>query len=155
MGDLVLTGSSVSKAGVCPCEAVLAMTSECVVPEVFFHSSQSDLLCNFAWHWREAGRPAIPRVLLLTLLGNWDDKVCQLRAEWDLLRLPRPWKHNGERSRDNTGQLFERVGTNPIGPNRFRCIQLEQQVWRSSVSSSAESRSSSTGVRGCRAHGQC
>ncbi|KAK4825448.1 hypothetical protein QYF61_027603 [Mycteria americana] len=46
-------------------------------------------------------------------------------VNWDLSRFPRPLKNNGERSRDNIGQLFQYPGMNP---QRLMCIQVEQQV---------------------------
>ncbi|KAK4806181.1 hypothetical protein QYF61_001104 [Mycteria americana] len=51
-----------------------------------------------------------------------------LPVNWDLSRLPRLLKSNGERSHNSIGQLFQYPGMNPIGPHRLMCIQLEQQV---------------------------
>ncbi|KAK4807110.1 hypothetical protein QYF61_018451 [Mycteria americana] len=55
---------------------------------------------------------------------------CQpdLPVNWDLSRLQRPLKNNGEGSHDDIGQLFQYPGMNPIRPHRLMCIQLEQQV---------------------------
>ena len=106
---------------------MLATTNDCVVSQVFFSNPQNKLLYNFTRHWSETDRPVITRVFLLTLLGNWDN-ICQLPGNCYLSRLPRPLKNNGEWSRSNIGQLFQHPVMNPIGPHRFMCLQLEQQV---------------------------
>jgi len=117
----------------------------------FSVNSQNNLLQDFTRHQSAIDRPVITRVFLLTLLENRDN-ICQLPVNWDLSRLPRLLKNNGERSHDNVGELFPYPGMNPIGPQRLTCIQLEQQVPNSSepagTLSSPQSWSSNTGLQG-------
>lgn len=92
--DLVLKGNQVWQAGLPPHGLVLTVTNDCVVLQVFFNNSQNNLH-NFTRHWSETDRPVVSRVVLLVLLENWDD-FCQLAANWDLSRFPRPFKNHWE-----------------------------------------------------------
>ena len=83
---------------------MLAVTNDCTVSQLFFSNSQNKFLHDVTMHWIETD-PVIIRVFLLTFLENWDN-ICQLPVDWDLSRLPRPLKNNGERARNNIGQLF-------------------------------------------------
>lgn len=104
-GYPVLEGKQVSKAGLSPHKAVLAVTDECIVLQVFFNTSQNNLFHDFTRHWSETERCVVSRVLL-ALLENWDS-ICQLPVRWDLSRFPRPLKSHWERFCNYISQLFE------------------------------------------------
>ena len=62
----ILEGPQVAEAGLALGAATLAVPNLLPVPHVPQHRSQEDLLHELPRHGGEAGRSAVPRVLLLT-----------------------------------------------------------------------------------------
>ena len=79
---------------------------DCAVFEAFFSNSHNDLLCDFARHQRETGRPGIDKVFLLVLPGN--SAVSNFQSTGTSCNSQGPW-------------------INPMG-HRFTRMQLEQQI---------------------------
>lgn len=99
-----------------------SVTNCCVVSQVVFNS-QNDLLHNFTRDWSETDRLVITIVFLL----RTGTPFPSFQSAGDSSRFPRLQK-NDKRSHDDISQPFWNPGMNPIGPHRFICIQLEQQI---------------------------
>lgn len=106
---------------------MFTVTNNCIVFQVFFNSSQSNLVHNSTRHWSETDRSIITSSFFLSLLENWDN-VYQLPVDWDLSRFSRLLKNNWARPCDDINQLFEYPGLNPTRLHILTCTHLKMEM---------------------------